>query len=50
MNRARRLIETVFAQVKDTFGLERPGARSGLGTLSRVIAKMTGMTLAGFAF
>jgi hypothetical protein len=48
MNRARRLIETVFAQAKDTFGLERPGARSVWGTLSRVIAKITGMTLAAF--
>lgn len=46
MNRARRLVETVFAQAKDTFGLERPGARSVWGTLSRVIAKITGMTLA----
>ena len=48
MNRVRRLIETVFAQAKDTFGLERPGARSLWGTLSRVIAKITGMTLAAF--
>ena len=46
MNRARRLIETVFAQAKDAFGLERPGARSVWGILSRVIAKITGMTLA----
>jgi hypothetical protein len=44
MNRARRLVETVFAQAK--FGLERPGARTVWGTLSRVIAKITGMTLA----
>ncbi len=46
MNRARRLIETTFAQAKGTFGLERPGARSVWGTLSRVIAKITGLTLA----
>jgi Transposase DDE domain len=48
MSRVRRVIETAFAQVKDTFGLERPGARSVWGTLSRVIAKLTGMTLAAF--
>ncbi len=48
MNRARRLIETVFAQAKDTFSLERVGARSVWGTLSRIIAKITGMTLAAF--
>jgi len=46
MNRARRLIETTFAQTKGTFGLERPGARSVWGILSRVIAKITGLTLA----
>ncbi len=49
MNRARRLIETTFAQAKDTFGLERPGARTVWGTLSRVIAKITGLTLAAAA-
>ena len=48
MNRARRLIETTFAQAKCAFGLERPGARSVWGLLSRVIAKMTGLTLAAF--
>ena len=46
MNRARRLIETTFAQAKGTFGLEKPGARSVWGILSRVIAKITGLTLA----
>ena len=46
MNRTRRLIETTFAQAKSTFGLERPGARTVWGTLSRVIAKITGLTLA----
>jgi hypothetical protein len=46
MNRTRRVIETTFAQVKGTFGLERPGARTVWGTLSRLIAKMTGLTLA----
>ena len=46
MNRARRVIETAFAQAKGTFGLERPGARTVWGTLSRVIAKITGLTLA----
>lgn len=46
MNRTRRVIETTFAQAKDTFGLEKPGARSVWGMLSRVIAKITGLTLA----
>lgn len=51
MNRMRRLIlksfmETTFAQAKGTFGLEKPGARSVWGILSRVIAKITGLTLA----
>jgi hypothetical protein len=46
MNRARRLIETTFAQAKGTFGLEKPGARSVWGVLSRVIAKLTGLTIA----
>ncbi len=46
MNRARRLIETTFAQAKGTFGLEKPGARSVWGLLSRVIAKITGLTIA----
>lgn len=46
MNRTRRLIETTFAQAKGTFGLEKPGARTVWGVLSRVIAKITGLTLA----
>lgn len=46
MNRTRRLIETTFAQAKGTFGLEKPGARSVWGILSRIIAKITGLTLA----
>ena len=46
MNRTRRLIETTFAQAKGMFGLERPGAKTVWGTLSQVIAKMTGLTLA----
>lgn len=46
MNRARRVIETTFAQAKGTFGLEKPGARTVWGILSRVIAKITGLTLA----
>ncbi len=46
MNRLRRMIETSYAQAKGSFVLERPGARSLWGTLSRVIAKLTGMTLA----
>ena len=46
MNRARRVIETTFAQAKGAFGLEKPGARSLWGLQSRLIAKITGLTLA----
>ena len=46
MNRLRRMIETSFAQAKHTLGLERPGARGLWGVLSRLIAKLTGMTIA----
>ena len=45
MNRARRLIETTFSQSKDGFGMEKPFARTLWGLISRVIAKLTGMTL-----
>jgi hypothetical protein len=48
MNRLRRLVETTFAQAKDVFGLEKPGARSWWGVLSRLIAKLTGLTLAAW--
>lgn len=46
MNRLRRLVETTFAQAKDVFGLEKPRARSWWGLLSRLIAKLTGLTIA----
>ena len=46
MNRAWRVIETTFAQAKVAFGLEKPGARSLWGLQSRLIAKITGLTLA----
>ncbi len=46
MNRTRRLIETVYAQGKDGFGLEKPFARTLWGLISRLIAKLTGMTIA----
>jgi hypothetical protein len=49
MNRLRRRIETTFAQGNDCCGLERPRARTLWGLLSRVIAKLTGMTLAAWA-
>jgi hypothetical protein len=48
MNRLRRLVETTFAQAKEVFGLEKPRARSWWGVLSRVIAKLTGLTLAAW--
>jgi len=49
MNRLRRLIETAFAQGKDCFGLEKPRARTLWGLLSRLIAKLTAMTIAAWA-
>jgi DDE family transposase len=49
MNRFRRLIESTFSQGKDCFGLEKPRARSLWGVLSRLIAKLTGMTIAAWA-
>jgi hypothetical protein len=48
MNRVRRRIETLFSQSKDGFGLEKPFARSLWGLISRVIAKLTGMTIAAW--
>ncbi len=48
MNRLRRRIETTFAQVKATFGLEKPKGRSLWGVLSRLIAKITGLTIAAW--
>jgi hypothetical protein len=48
MNRLRRMVETSFAQAKDDFDLEVPGARSLWGVLSRTIAKLAGMTIAAF--
>jgi len=48
LNRVRRLIETAFSQSKDGFGMEKPYARTLWGLISRVIAKLTGMTIAAW--
>jgi hypothetical protein len=48
MNRLRRLVETAIGQAKEVFGLEKPRARSWWGVLSRLIAKLTGLTLAAW--
>ena len=48
LNRVRREIDTTFAQAKGVFGLEKPKARSSWGVLSRLIAKITGLTIAAF--
>jgi len=48
LNRTRRLIETAFSQSKEGFGVEKPFARSLWGLLCRLIAKLTGMTLAAW--
>lgn len=49
LNRVRRRIESTFAQAKGQFGLEKPGARTRWGLVSRIIAKLTAMTLAAWA-
>ena len=48
LNRVRRLIETLFSQSKEGFGLEKPYARTLWGLISRLIAKLTGMTIAAW--
>ena len=48
LNRVRRLIETTFSQSKDGFGVEKPFARTLWGLISRLIAKLTGMTIAAW--
>jgi hypothetical protein len=48
LNRVRRLIETAFSQSKEGFGLEKPYARSLWGLLARLIAKLTGLTIAAW--
>jgi hypothetical protein len=48
MNRVRRLIETAFAQGKGGFNLEKPYARTLWGLISRLIAKLTGLTIAAY--
>ena len=47
-NRVRRRIETAIDQAKDFFGLEDPGAHTFWGLRSRLIAKLTGLTLAAW--
>jgi hypothetical protein len=48
MGRVRRRIETLFAQGKAFFGLEQPRARTLWGLTSRLIAKLTGLTIAAW--
>jgi hypothetical protein len=48
MNRLRRCIETTFGQAKEVFGLEQPCARTLWGVGSRLIAQLTGLTLAAW--
>ncbi len=48
MGRVRRRIETLFAQGKAFFDLEQPRARSLWGLTSRLIAKLTGLTIAAW--
>ncbi len=49
LNRLRRMIETTFSQAKETFGLEKPRARTLWGMLSRLIAKIAGLTIAAWS-
>ena len=46
--RLRRRIETTLAQAKEWFGLERPRARTFSGLGSRLVAKLTGLTVAAW--
>jgi hypothetical protein len=48
MNQVRRVIETTFSQGKEYFNLEKPYARTLWGLISRIIAKLTGMTIAAW--
>jgi hypothetical protein len=48
LTRTRRLIETACSQGKDGFGLEKPFARTLWGLISRLIAKLTGLTIAAW--
>jgi hypothetical protein len=47
-NRLRQRVETAIDQAKDFFGLEMPGALTFDGLCSRLIAKLTGMTVAAW--
>ena len=44
----RQRVETTIDQAKDFFGLEEPGAITWGGLCSRLLAKLTGMTLAAW--
>ena len=46
--RVRQRVETAIDQAKDFFGLEEPGALTFWGLCSRLIAKLTGLTLAAW--
>jgi len=46
--RVRQRVETAIGQAKDFFGLEEPGALTFWGFCSRLIAKLTGLTLAAW--
>jgi hypothetical protein len=48
-NRVRQRVETAIDQAKDFFGLEAPGAATFGGLCSRLLAKLTGMTVAAWA-
>src|SRR5262249_20331598 len=48
-NRVRQRIEVLYSQAKERFGLEKPGAHTWWGFLARLIAKLTGLTLAAWA-
>jgi Transposase DDE domain len=48
MGRLRRLVETSFAQAKETMRLDRIRVRDRWGAVSQVIAKVAALTLAAF--
>ena len=48
-SRIRQRVATAIDPAKDFFGLEEPGALTFFGLCSRLIAKLTGMTVAAWA-
>ena len=48
LKKIRKMIETVFSQLYDQFMLQRNYAKSFTGFKSRILAKVTGLTILQF--